>query len=56
MSHEEKKLLGRVMVVLVVGAALLVATFSKDALVLLGHVLKNLRTAATSAMRSTFPL
>jgi solute:Na+ symporter, SSS family len=36
MSHEEQKLFGRVMVVLVVGAALLVATFSKDALVLLG--------------------
>jgi SSS family solute:Na+ symporter len=36
MSHEEQKFFGRVMVVLVVGAALLVATFSKDALVLLG--------------------
>ncbi|MDC1476070.1 sodium:solute symporter family protein [Pelagibacteraceae bacterium] len=36
MSHEEQKLFGRVMVVVVVGAALLVATFSKDALVLLG--------------------
>jgi len=36
MSHEEQKFFGRTMVVLVVGAALLVATFSKDALVLLG--------------------
>jgi solute:Na+ symporter, SSS family len=36
MSHAEQKLFGRAMVVLVVGAALLVATFSKDALVLLG--------------------
>jgi len=36
MSHEEQKFFGRIMVVLVVGAALLVATFSKDALVLLG--------------------
>jgi solute:Na+ symporter, SSS family len=36
MSHAEQKLFGRVMVVVVVGAALLVATFSKDALVLLG--------------------
>jgi SSS family solute:Na+ symporter len=36
MSHEEQKFFGRIMVVFVVGAALLVATFSKDALVLLG--------------------
>jgi Na+/proline symporter len=36
MSHAEQKLVGRICVVLVVGAALLVATFSKDALVLLG--------------------
>ena len=36
MSHAEQKFFGRICVVLVVGAALLVATFSKDALVLLG--------------------
>jgi len=36
MSHTEQKMLGRILVVAVVGAALLVATFSKDALVLLG--------------------
>jgi SSS family solute:Na+ symporter len=36
MSHGEQKFFGRIMVVFVVGAALLVATFSKDALVLLG--------------------
>jgi Na+/proline symporter len=36
MSHAEQKLFGRICVVLVVGAALIVATFSKDALVLLG--------------------
>ena len=36
MTHGEQKFFGRIMVVFVVGAALLVATFSKDALVLLG--------------------
>ena len=36
MTHTEQKLLGRILVVLVVGAALIVATFTKDALVLLG--------------------
>ena len=36
MSHEEQKMVGRICVVVVVGAALMVATFSKDALVLLG--------------------
>ena len=33
MSHSEQKMFGRICVVIVVGAALLVATFSKDALV-----------------------
>ena len=36
MSHSEQKMFGRICVVIVVGAALLVATFSRDALVLLG--------------------
>jgi len=36
MSHAEQKFVGRICVVVVVGAALMVATFSKDALVLLG--------------------
>ena len=36
MSHAEQKMFGRICVVIVVGAALMVATFSKDALVLLG--------------------
>jgi SSS family solute:Na+ symporter len=36
MSHAEQKFFGRVMVVVVVGAALIVATFTTDALVLLG--------------------
>jgi len=36
MSHGEQKMFGRICVVIVVGAALLVATFSNDALVLLG--------------------
>ena len=36
MSHVEQKLFGRIMVAFVVGAALLVATYADDALVLLG--------------------
>jgi len=36
MTHAEQKFVGRICVVVVVGAALMVATFSKDALVLLG--------------------
>jgi len=36
MTHAQQKFVGRICVVVVVGAALMVATFSKDALVLLG--------------------
>ena len=36
MSHAEQKFVGRICVVVVVGSALMVATFSTDALVLLG--------------------
>jgi len=36
MTHEQQKFVGRICVVVVVGAALMVATFSTDALVLLG--------------------
>ena len=36
MTHAEQKFVGRICVVIVVGSALMVATFSTDALVLLG--------------------
>ena len=38
MSHAEQKFFGRICVVIVVGAALMVATFSKDALVSIGRI------------------